>query len=135
MLNKELTKEEITANYQFNQRQTNYYTNAARYLGFVEKYKDRNTKEINFKLTDETTEYLKKRHKIKILYFIRKILQYEVFYKTFESTLSNGEIPDKNELIKIILSCNSNLSNTTADRRSSTVRRWIEWILSMISDE
>lgn len=135
LLNKELTKEEITANYQFNQRQTNYYTNAARYLGFVEKSEDRNTKEINFKLTDETTDYLKKRHKIKILYFIRKILQYEVFYKTFESTLSNGEIPDKNELIKIILSCNSNLSNTTADRRSSTVRRWIEWILSMISDE
>ena len=135
LLNKELTKEEITANYQFDQRQTDYYTNAARYLGFVEKSEDRNTKEINFKLTDETTDYLKKRHKIKILYFIRKILQYEVFYKTFESTLSNGEIPDKNELIKIILSCNSNLSNTTADRRSSTVRRWIEWILSMISDE
>jgi hypothetical protein len=135
LLNKELTKEEITANYQFNQRQTNYYTDAARYLGFVEKYQDRNTKEINFKLTDETTDYLKKRHKIKILYFIRKILQYEVFYKTFESTLSNGEIPDKNEIIKIILSCNSNLSNKTADRRSSTVRRWIEWILSMISDE
>jgi hypothetical protein len=72
---------------------------------------------------------------IKILYFIRKILQYQVFYKTFESTLSNGEIPDKNEIIKIILSCNSKLNNETADRRSSTVRRWIEWILSMISDE
>ncbi|WP_200888864.1 DUF7226 domain-containing protein [Aphanizomenon flos-aquae] len=42
MLNKELTKEEITANYQFNQRQTNYYTDAARYLGFVDKYKDIN---------------------------------------------------------------------------------------------
>jgi hypothetical protein len=33
---------------------------------------------------------------------------------------------DKN--IKIILSCNSELNN-------ETVRRWIEWILSMISDE
>ncbi|MDB9310495.1 hypothetical protein PN471_18065 [Aphanizomenon sp. CS-733/32] len=26
-------------------------------------------------------------------------------------------------------------NNETADRRSSTVRRWIEWILSVISDE
>lgn len=66
---------------------------------------------------------------------MRKILQYEVFYKTFESTISNGEIADKNEIISIILSCNSKLNNKTADRRSSTVRRWIEWILSMISDE
>ena len=53
------------------------------------------------------------------------------FIKKIENVLKNN----KNVIMKINLSCNSNLSNKTADRRSSTVRRWIEWILSMISDE
>ena len=33
----EMTKEEITVNYDFNPRQTNYYTDAGRYLGLIDK--------------------------------------------------------------------------------------------------
>lgn len=35
--NEELTKNKVTANYAFNERQSDYYTNAARYLGLIEK--------------------------------------------------------------------------------------------------
>ncbi len=36
-----MTKEEITTTYDFNPRQTNYYTDAGRYLGIIDKKKRR----------------------------------------------------------------------------------------------
>ncbi|WP_414586950.1 type II restriction enzyme [Scytonema sp. PCC 10023] len=62
LLDKELTKEEITANYQFDERQTSYYTDAARYLGLMDKYVDRNTRETTFRLSNEGRHLLKKRY-------------------------------------------------------------------------
>lgn len=135
LLDKEFTKEEITANYQFDERQTNYYTDAARYLGLLSKDLNPITKEVTFSLTLEGSSLLKSRHKIKILNLIKKILQHQVFYKTFEATLANGAIPPSKEICTIMSSCNLNINNTTITRRSSTVRGWIEWILSMICDE
>ena len=35
-----MTKDNITINYAFDERQTNYYTDAARYLGLVDKQKE-----------------------------------------------------------------------------------------------
>jgi hypothetical protein len=132
---KELTKDEITANYQFDERQTIYYGDAARYLGLIDKYKDSNTEEITFYLTDEGRDLLKKRYKKKILSLIEKILQHEVFYQTFKFTLDNGLNPDVLSISIIMKSCklNKNYTNSTIKRRASTVRRWIDWILSMIS--
>ncbi len=47
----ELSKDEITANYDFDPRQTNYYTDAGRYLGLIEKCREDG--QIIFLLTDE----------------------------------------------------------------------------------
>ncbi len=135
LLDKELTKEEITANYQFDERQTSYYTDAARYLGLMDKYVDPNTREITFRLSDQGSHLLKKRYKTKILYLIEKILQHQAFYNTFEFTLSNGFIPDIIVIRKIMQSCNLKINIRTIERRSSTVRGWIKWIVNILSDE
>src|SRR5690606_12590336 len=37
---KMLTHDQITSNYDFDRRQTNYYTDAGRYLGFIEKTRE-----------------------------------------------------------------------------------------------
>ncbi|TFI55145.1 translation elongation factor [Mastigocladus laminosus UU774] len=134
LLDKELTQEEITTNYQFDKRQTNYYTDAARYLGLIEKDKDQITGEITYKLSNEGSSLIIKRHKIKILILIRKILEHQVFYQIFNSTMNNGVTPHNNQICEIMSSCNLRINDTTIKRRSSTVRRWIEWILNMISD-
>lgn len=129
---KSLTKEEITINYQFDARQTNYYTDAARYLGLVDKYLNTTTRDVTFKLTIEGECVVELGYKRKILYFIRKILENEVFYKTYKETLENGKIPSKQEICQIMNSCELNLSQSTTERRSSTVRAWIEWILQVV---
>jgi len=48
--------------------------------------------------------------------------------------MSNGEIPEKNEVCKIMSTCGLGISQTTIERRSSTVRGWIAWILNLMSD-
>ncbi|NET51987.1 MAG: hypothetical protein F6K09_25805 [Merismopedia sp. SIO2A8] len=52
LFEKDLTKDEITENYQFDVRQTQYYTDACRYIGLVNKNKNYSTKEKFFSLTD-----------------------------------------------------------------------------------
>lgn len=134
LLDRELTKEEIALNYQFDPRQVNYYTDAARYLGLADKCLDQTTKEVTFCLTTEGRSLLNKRYKNKILSLAKKILEHQVFYKTFEYAINNGTVPNKNETCKIITLCKLGIGHTTISRRSSTVRRWIEWIISVISD-
>lgn len=44
LADKNLDKDTITTNYDFDERQTNYYTSAGMYLGLIEKYNDIETK-------------------------------------------------------------------------------------------
>lgn len=129
-----LTKDEITENYEFDARQTNYYTDAARYLGLAEKYTEPSTKEITFRLTEEGQRLLRKRPKQKTLGLIQKILEHIVYYKTFHLTLQNGIIPTIEEISQIITASSINISGDTVPRRASTVRGWIEWIWKQIED-
>ncbi|MGB7440869.1 MAG: hypothetical protein WA919_07365 [Coleofasciculaceae cyanobacterium] len=128
LVEKNLTKDEITENYQFDVRQTSYYTDAGRYLRLIDKYRNCLTKEITFSLTKEGNALLKKRPKLKYLELIRKILEHEVFYKVFELAALEGEIPDKSKIRQVMSESDLNLSETTIERRSTTVLRWIEWI-------
>lgn len=127
-----LTKDDITENYQFDARQTNYYTDAGRYLGLIEKYDDSTTQEITFKLTDEARLLLTKKHKQKILGLIMKIFEHTVYQKVFRLALEQGRIPTKEEISQVIVDNQIRISGSTVGRRASTVRGWIEWIWKQI---
>ncbi|MBD2039391.1 type II restriction enzyme [Microcoleus sp. FACHB-672] len=132
LVDKDLTKDEITENYQFDRRQTDYYTHASRYLGLIKKYKDPVTKKICFKLTNEAKSILRKRHKLKYLDFMKKILEHEIFYRCFELSIKNGGIPSKEQICEIMSRSNLGINPGTQGRRASTVRGWIEWIWAQI---
>lgn len=134
LMEKDLTTDEITANYQFNVRQTGYYTNAGRYLSLIEKYTNPLTKEITFRLTEDGKAILKKSHKLKSLGFISKILEHEVFYKAFELTINNGVMPETSEICDIISENCTAISESTISRRASSVKAWINWIWEQIQD-
>lgn len=132
LVEKYLSKEEITENYQFDIRQTQYYTDAARYLGLISKVSEKSNGEILFKLTNSGSSILKSTHKYKTLKFIQKILEHQVFHQVFAETLKSGEIPSIPEIERIMTACNLRIKETTILRRSGTVRSWIRWILSQI---
>lgn len=134
LLERDLTKDDITENYEFDRRQTDYYTNAGLYIGLIENYKDSLTKKVTFCLTSEGRSILHKRPKLKYLDLINKILERQVFYLVFELTLKQGEIPPEDAICKIISENRPDINDTTIKRRKSTVRGWISWILSQIKD-
>lgn len=134
LLERDLTTDDITENYEFDRRQTDYYTNAGLYIGLIEKYKNLTSKKSTFRLTSEGKSILLKRHKLKYLDLINKILEQKVFYLVFELWLKQGGIPAEEAIGKIISENRSDINDTTIKRRCSTVRGWIFWILSQIKD-
>lgn len=129
-----LSKEEITNNYDFDSRQTNYYTDAARYLGLVNKLNENGKVVFVLSNKGETVfeTQLFERQKI----FVELILSHKAFKETIELYLQNGEMPHKAAIVDIMKS--SNLYNvnslTTYNRRASTVSSWINWIINLVQD-
>ena len=73
-----LTPEEITLKYDFDARQTNYYTDACRYLGLIEK----NTEEsgrINYSLTERGRSIFRLSLQKRNLFFVGIILEKRAF--------------------------------------------------------
>lgn len=134
LLEKDLTKDDITENYEFDRRQTDYYTNAGLYIGMIEKYKDCITNKVTFRLTSEGKSILHKRPKLKYLDLINKILEHKAFNLVFELALEQGEIPSQEAICEIISKSRPDINDTTRKRRYSTVRGWICWIWSQIKD-
>lgn len=121
----ELTRDEITANYDFDPRQTNYYTDAGRYLGLIDKRRE--GREIIFSLTDEGRKLLWLKYKPRQLKLVELILSHKAFNETFKICIERGEMPSKDEIVEIMK--RSNLyrveSENTFYRRAQTVAGWI----------
>lgn len=124
-----LTKDDITENYDFNARQTDYYTNAGRYLGLINKTKKK--AKITFFLTKEGEKLFKLSITTRQRKFIELILSHSVFQETLKLYFQKLETPTTDEIVEIMKS--SKLYNIgafkTYSRRSSTILRWIIWIL------
>ena len=126
LLENGLTSNDITENYQFDKRQTDYYTSAGKYLGLIEKQGK------IFTLTDDAKYIWRQPHQLKYLKLIEKILVHEVFYQVFQLSLKYGDIPSKEKITQLMYESNLEIRNTTIDRRASTVKGWIYWIWSQI---
>ncbi len=125
------SKSEITENYAFDERQTNYYTDAARYLGLVNKYKSDGN--VMFELTSKGKTILSLKYKQRQLEFTKLILGHKAFYEYLHLYFDRAEKPLVVDTVDIMK--NSNLykieSESTYIRRSSTIRGWVEWILDL----
>ena len=128
-----LSKGEITDKYAFDGRQTNYYTDAGRYLGLMEKRRGADGR-IEFFLTDSGKRIMKLDFAGRQLAVVEKILRHRVFNETLKIYLRCGYRPDVRTVVGIMKE--SGLykvgSESTFVRRSSTVVRWIDWILGLI---
>lgn len=132
---KPMTKQDITSEYAFDERQTNYYTDAGRYLGLIEKGRDADGN-ILFQLSARGHHIMRLEYKERQLAIVTQILKHRVFNETLKLHLQCGEMPDKQTIIQIMK--RSNLYHIEADstylRRSSTVIGWINWILGIVEE-
>ena len=131
--NSEKEKQEITDNYEFVVRQTNYYTDAAIYLGLIKKYGTRIKK---FELTDLGKRILSLNYKSRQVEFAKLILSHKVFHMTIENYFEKAEMPSDDEIVKYMKECE--LYNICKDktyyRRASTIKAWIYWIIDLVTE-
>lgn len=130
---KPMTKQDITTEYAFNERQTNYYTDAGRYLGIIEKGRDEEHR-IVFQLSSLGHYVMGLEYKDRQLAIASQILKHRVFNEILKIHLRCGEMPNTQTIVQIMKQ--SMLyrveSDSTFIRRSSTIVGWINWILGLI---
>jgi hypothetical protein len=129
-----LGKEEITQNYDFDARQTDYYSNAAKYLGLVKTARENN--QIGCALTQIGLKIFGMSIFDRQLEFVKRIVSHRVFNGTLKLYFDKGGSPSKDEVIEIMKKSrpHSIASDETYRRRASTVLSWIKWILELIEE-
>ncbi|WP_137743652.1 type II restriction enzyme [Robertmurraya siralis] len=127
-----LSRDQITLNYDFSQRQTGYYTSAGMYLGLIEKYKGEN-KRVMFRLTKAGREIMGLKTREKFLELSKCILAHEPFKLVLAEYFDKGAPPAKSCVVELMK--NYPLYNvhkeSTYFRRASTVMGWVNWILQL----
>ena len=129
-----LCKEDITQNYDFDSRQTDYYSNAAKYLGLIEFVRENNR--IGCILTKTGARIFNMSIVDRQLEFVKLILSHSPFKNTLKLYFDKGEIPSKNEIVEIMKEAKLHKvgSDETYKRRASTVISWTNWILNLIEE-
>lgn len=130
------SKEEITENFDFDSRQTDYYSNACRYLGLLEFSKDPVSKQSICILSKKGKKNFSLNLFQRQKQFVKIIVEHEPFKRALQIYLEEAKTPSKEQIVEIMKQ--SNLYNMDADstyeRRSSTVSGWINWIISQIEE-
>ncbi len=131
-----LTKEEITQSYDFDARQTDYYSNAGKYLGLLDTGKDPLSGQIGCYLTDKGKQIFNTNLIERQKEFVKIIISHSAFKQTLKLYLENGEMPGKNEIVEVMKRSKLHKvdSETTYFRRASTITGWTNWIMNQIEE-
>lgn len=131
-----ITKEDITQNYDFDSRQTDYYSNAGKYLGLIEIGRDPISGQIGCYLTTKGKQVFNINLIDRQKEFVRLIVSHKAFKETLKHHLDIGEMPDKEIVVEIMK--RSKLYNVNSDstyfRRASTIIGWVNWIINQIEE-
>jgi hypothetical protein len=126
-----ITQDEITTNYAFDIRQTQYYTNAGRYLGLIEWSRDSESG-VYYKFTELGIQLMNKVPSARNLALIELILTHAVFRETINFYFSNARSPKPPEVVDIMKRVAlEKLNETTMGRRAQTVVAWAKWIIGL----
>ncbi|SEL43230.1 type II restriction enzyme [Parapedobacter koreensis] len=129
---KALSHQQITSNYDFDRRQTNYYSDAGRYLGLIDKTHEGG--EPLFYLTDKGNALFQLDIKKRQLALVAAILAHAAFRSSFLSYIEEAEVPNKGKIVEIMKASHiyGVAAENTFRRRASTISHWINWIMGLI---
>ena len=128
---RDMNRQEVTERYDFDARQTNYYTDAARYLGLLEKRSGQGGPV--YTLTERGRQIFFSGYKERRLALCELVLAHEPFHIAAELYFRTGEIPKKREIFDALKGFQLYHvdSDDTRFRRCSTIKRWLERIISL----
>ena len=116
---------DIAEEYGFDIRQGSYYIAACRYLDLIGP----NDKTGEYKLSPKgfmmTNLDMRARNEM----LVKEILSHKVFYYSYKYYIDNNIMPSKETIINFMRKYTDIVNSETLNRRASTVRGWIEWII------
>lgn len=119
------TANDIANELEFDVRQGKYYIDALRYLGLVK----RGDKVGEYELTPDGFALVNVDIKTRNEKIIELIIKHKPFYDTYKHFLDNEEMPSREQIKETIKKYIPDMADETVNRRSSTVRGWIQWII------
>jgi hypothetical protein len=127
-----LSAEQITSNYQFDKRQTDYYFNASRYLGLTEKIHLGG--EILITLSEIGQKIMKLDLRSRQEKYIERMLIHGVFKEVLQKCLDGGNLISEQDIVMVMKRHNlfGIISESTYTRRAKTISSWISWIISQL---
>lgn len=128
-----MSQEDITTNHAFDRRQTQYYTNAGRYLGLIDRRQSRE-EGVTYSLTPKAAAIMTRQPAVRNLELVKTILERRVFAETVRLYLAQAGRPDINQIIEIMRAAGLGLDqegNTTIPRRAQTVLSWVDWLMRL----
>jgi hypothetical protein len=131
-----ITKEEITQSYDFDARQTDYYSNAGKYLGLLQTGRDSLSGQICCYLTQKGKQVFSINLIDRQKEFMKIIVSHSAFNQTLKLNFENGEMPTKENIVEIMKKSKLHKvgSDSTYFRRASTIIGWINWIMNQIEE-
>ena len=114
-------REELADQFDYNVRQSDYYGNAARYLGLVGR---RNR---GFIPLPETLRFAQTTLTDRLAIVMKAIASRPVFRDCLED-LERGTPTSPEKVAELVQHHHTNLSSDTSNRRARTVLAWMEWI-------
>ncbi len=127
-----LTQDDITTNYAFDIRQTQYYTNAGRYLGLIDRVQDQTG--VSYTLTSLGTQLMRKAPRARNLELVKLILKQSVFRTAVEFYLDNARAPSRDEIVDFMRQARLPCNETTKERRAQSVIGWIRWLIGLTAE-
>ena len=124
-----MTPDEVTDLFDFTSRQTDYYFNAARYLGFVEKNKNCN-EGILISLTERGKDLFQLSYEQRQMAYVKAILEHQIFNDVLQWTITNPGSVTKKRIAKRLLELHC-CGESLVERRASSVIHWVKWILNV----
>jgi hypothetical protein len=125
------TIEEITLQYEFAPRQSDYYFNAARYLGLAEV--SRGDDGTNFRQATELAKtIITMPYKERQLRLAELILAIDPIAEIYLDWINGIETPNLDKIEKLFTESKSSqgLSGATLRRRAQTINAWVTWLKS-----
>ncbi|HEX8747439.1 MAG TPA: hypothetical protein VF717_09580, partial [Pyrinomonadaceae bacterium] len=130
----QLSQEEITTNHAFDLRQTQYYTNAGRYLGLLER-RTAGDLGVYYTLTSTGERIMGlKSPQQRNLAVVGAILKHQVFNAALRLYLEQAARPTLDQVVEIMRDADLGLDRegtTTIRRRAQSVLGWIDWIMRL----
>lgn len=114
----------ISEQQHFTHRQSEYYANAAKFLGLVQKEEGR------VQLTEEGKRIMRKDLHSRNIDLARAMLRPSFIRKAMKASIQRNDLISKEEISAIMRAEGvTDLSDSTVLRRAQTVRAWLKWLL------